>query len=98
MAKFTCVFFSDYSFSRFAGNKLEEPQTPLRRSELRRNSRKPKHISKERLVAMDMDDYLRNFSSADSLLWRNRKPFRRVARKRSELQTLSPFFYVNDKS
>ncbi|KAK4422610.1 Lysine-specific demethylase 5A [Sesamum alatum] len=82
---------------RFTGNKFEEPQTPLRRSELRRNSQKPKSTSNKILMATDMNDSVRNFSSSESLLWRNRKPFRRAARKRSELQSLSPFFHVQNK-
>ncbi|KAL0307431.1 UNVERIFIED_CONTAM: Death-inducer obliterator 1 [Sesamum angustifolium] len=82
---------------RFTGNKFEEPQTPLRRSELRRNSQKPKSSSNKTLMVTDMNDCLRNFSSSERLLWRNRKPFRRAARKRSELQSLSPFFHVQNK-
>lgn len=39
---------------------------------------------------------IRNFSGSDRLLWRNRKTLRRAARKRSELETLSPFFYVQN--
>ncbi|KAL8053846.1 hypothetical protein ABFX02_05G100200 [Erythranthe guttata] len=81
---------------RFSGNKLEEPQTPLRRSELRRNSQKPK--SSILAGVNDMNDCLRNISSTGSLLWRNKKPFRRAARKRSQLDCLSPFYYVRDKS
>ncbi|KAK6130041.1 hypothetical protein DH2020_036227 [Rehmannia glutinosa] len=81
----------------FTGSKFEEPQTPLRRSEFKRNSQKPTSGSKKILVAMDTNDCLRKFSSSERLLWRNRKPFRRAARKRSELQNLSPFFYVHNK-
>ncbi|KAL3833496.1 hypothetical protein ACJIZ3_008232 [Penstemon smallii] len=81
---------------RSSGCKFEEPQTPLRRSELRRNSQKLKSVSKDTLVAMDMNVALANFSGSEKLLWRNRKPFRRAARKRSELRSLSPFFYVQN--
>lgn len=70
---------------RCSGGKFEEPHTPLRRSEP-----KPKKI-----VEMEME---MSFSNIGGLLWRQRKPFRRAARKRSQLQTLSPFFYVQDKS
>ncbi|KAL0447973.1 UNVERIFIED_CONTAM: Death-inducer obliterator 1 [Sesamum latifolium] len=82
---------------RFTGNKFEEPQTPLRRSELRRNSQKLKSSSNKTVMGMDMNDCLRNFRSSERLLWRNRKPFRRAARKRSELESLSPFFHVQNK-
>ncbi|PIN05226.1 hypothetical protein CDL12_22235 [Handroanthus impetiginosus] len=76
---------------RFTCNKFEEPQTPLRRSELRRKS------APKKVVAMDTNDCQRNFSSTERLLWRNRKPFRRAARRRTELQSLSPFFYLQNK-
>ncbi|XP_057775815.1 lysine-specific demethylase JMJ17 isoform X2 [Salvia miltiorrhiza] len=68
----------------------EEPHTPLRRSELRRNS------SKKVAAEVEMNIKQRDFSNFERLLWRQRKPFRRAARKRSQLQTLSPFFYVQD--
>ncbi|KAG6405770.1 hypothetical protein SASPL_133364 [Salvia splendens] len=64
----------------------EEPHTPLRRSEMRRNS------SKKIGAEMEMD-----YSKFERLLWKQRKPFRRAARKRSQLETLSPFFYVQHK-
>lgn len=82
LLEFTC----DCSFiPRCNGGKFEEPHTPSRRSEP-----KPKKM----VVEMEME---MSFSNIGGLLWRQRKPFRRAARKRSQLQTLSPFFYVQDK-
>ncbi|GER30362.1 lysine-specific demethylase 5D [Striga asiatica] len=68
------------NFAKLNGSKLEEPQTPSRCSELKTLSQK----SKKMLVV----------SSSERLLWRNKKPFRRAARKRAELQSLSPFYHV----
>ncbi|KAL8498431.1 hypothetical protein ACS0TY_021673 [Phlomoides rotata] len=82
---------------RCTAGKFEEPQTPLRRSELRRNSPKRMPISKKILVEMDINNSMENFISSERLLWRQRKPYRRAARKRSELQSLSPFFHVQNK-
>ncbi|XP_073316103.1 lysine-specific demethylase JMJ17 [Primulina huaijiensis] len=79
---------------RYSCSKFEEPHTPLRRSELRRNSQIHKSLKK---AFMDVDSTaIRNFSGSDRLLWRNRKTLRRAARKRTELETLSPFFYVQN--
>ncbi|KAL1556835.1 lysine-specific demethylase rbr-2-like isoform X1 [Salvia divinorum] len=69
----------------------EEPHTPLRRSEMRRNS------SKKIGAEMEMSKKQMDYSKFERLLWTQRKPFRRAARKRSQLERLSPFFYVQDK-
>ncbi|KAL6547914.1 hypothetical protein OROHE_009619 [Orobanche hederae] len=85
---------------RSNGNNFEEPQTPLRCSELKRNSKTSKPVSKneETHEEIDLHDCLTKFSSNGKLLlWRNRKPFRRAARKRSQFQSLSPFFHVHNK-
>ncbi|KAL6544030.1 hypothetical protein OROGR_010527 [Orobanche gracilis] len=78
--------------TRLNGNNFEEPQTPLRCSELKRNSKTSKPFSKndETREEIDLHDCLTRFSSNGKLLlWRNRKPFRRATRKRSQLQSLS---------
>ncbi|KAJ9173612.1 hypothetical protein P3X46_016729 [Hevea brasiliensis] len=36
-------------------------------------------------------------SGIDRLWWRNRKPFRREAKKRAELESLSPFFHIQQQ-
>ncbi|WCJ37793.1 hypothetical protein M5689_018894 [Euphorbia peplus] len=40
---------------------------------------------------------LRESGGIDRLWWRNRKSFRRVAKKRAELQCLSPLFHIQQK-
>ncbi|KAL2544111.1 uncharacterized protein Fot_13344 [Forsythia ovata] len=83
---------------RFTGSKFEEPQTPLRRTELQKKSQKRKSVSKTMRLAVDQGpgDVVRNHSGCERLFWSNRKPFRRAARKRSEFQSLSPFLYVQN--
>ncbi|KAL8200906.1 hypothetical protein R6Q57_012245 [Mikania cordata] len=62
----------------------EEPQTPSPRPmELRREAESNDNISTRRR------------SGVERLLWRNRKPYRRVAKKRVELDIFSPFFHVH---
>ncbi|XP_028088427.1 lysine-specific demethylase 5A isoform X1 [Camellia sinensis] len=84
------------TLDRSIGLNCEEPQTPSpRRRELRCKSRKPKSSTKRKLlVTADDSNVLRHSSGIECLLWRNRKPFRRVARKRSQLESLSPFFII----
>lgn len=81
---------------RSTSGKVEEPQTPSPgRTELRRKSANPGSITRrDRLATKDAS---RHSSGIERLLWRNRKPFRRLARKRAELESLSPFFYVRNK-
>lgn len=78
--------------------KCEEPQTPSpRRIEVRRKSEKSKSKSSRKgkmLGGRNQSNSSRQPSGIERLLWRNRKPFRRVARKRVELDILSPFFHV----
>lgn len=82
---------------RFTGSKFEEPQTPLRRTELRKKLQKRNSVSKKTLaVDEDRGDVVRNHSGCERLFWSNRKPFRRAAQKRSEFQSLSPFLYVRN--
>ncbi|KAA8522400.1 hypothetical protein F0562_013239 [Nyssa sinensis] len=77
-------------------SKCEEPQTPSpRHTELRRRLKKSKSGAERRiLVKMDESEISRCSSGIERLLWRNRKPFRRAAKKRAELESLSPFFNV----
>ncbi|GFS37147.1 transcription factor jumonji (jmjC) domain-containing protein [Actinidia rufa] len=72
------------ALDRSIGSKCEEPQTPSpRRREFRCKSRKPK------LPVTSDDSYmLRRSSGIECLLWRNRKPFRRAARKRSKKRAM----------
>ncbi|KAL6986236.1 hypothetical protein U1Q18_019604 [Sarracenia purpurea var. burkii] len=78
------------------GSKCEEPQTPSpRHREIRCKSRKPKSIAKRELpVTSDGSNISRRSSGIECLLWRNRKLLTRTARKRSQLESLSPFIYI----
>ncbi|XP_049378472.1 uncharacterized protein LOC125843295 [Solanum stenotomum] len=77
---------------KVVGGKHEVPQTPSpRQTESRRKSRKTKW---ERMdVAADIS---RSSSNIEQLFWKNRKPYRRVARKRSHFESLSPFIFVQN--
>ncbi|PSS11412.1 Lysine-specific demethylase [Actinidia chinensis var. chinensis] len=87
-----CYSSPTMALDRSIGSKCEEPQTPSpRRRELRCKSRKPKLP-----VTSDDSNMLRRSSGIECLLWRNRKPFRRAARKRSQFASLSPFLYIQE--
>ncbi|XP_027080412.2 lysine-specific demethylase JMJ17-like [Coffea arabica] len=75
--------------------KVEEPQTPSpSRTEFRKKSGSTKSSRKSHVPVIK--DASRHASGIERLLWRNRKPFRRLARKRAELKSLSPFIYVRN--
>ncbi|XP_059661778.1 lysine-specific demethylase JMJ17 isoform X2 [Cornus florida] len=78
------------------GGKFEEPQTPSpQRTELRRNLKNLEASAKRKmLVSADDSKQSRGSSVIECLMWRNRKPFRRSAKKRAELDCLSSFFHV----
>lgn len=77
---------------RVVGGKHEVPQTPSpRHRESRRRSRKTKWERTD--VAADIS---RSSSNIEQLFWKNRKPYRRVARKRSHFESLSPFIFVQN--
>ncbi|XP_057511416.1 lysine-specific demethylase JMJ17-like [Actinidia eriantha] len=87
-----CYSSPTMALDRSIGSKCEEPQTPSpRRREFRCKSRKPKLP-----VTSDDSNMLRRSSGIECLLWRNRKPFRRAARKRSQFASLSPFLYIQE--
>ncbi|KAK3012543.1 hypothetical protein RJ639_009334 [Escallonia herrerae] len=81
-----------------SGN-CEEPQTPSpRQIEVRRKSGKRKSSTNRNILEItDNSEMLRRSSGIGCLLWRNRKPFRRAARKRSELEIFSPFSCVQQQ-
>ncbi|CAI9094044.1 OLC1v1029693C1 [Oldenlandia corymbosa var. corymbosa] len=79
---------------RSTSAKVQEPQTPSpRRSDLRKRSRTSKSVKRKGdvVVRVDGSSHPRDM---ERLLWRNRKPFRRLARKRANFESLTPFFYV----
>lgn len=82
------------TLDRSIGSKCEEPQTPSpRRRELRCKSRKTKSSTKRKVV-LSTSGGSRAAGGIELLIWSNRKPFRRVARKRSQLDSLSHLFYI----
>ncbi|GAB2224615.1 hypothetical protein Droror1_Dr00005377 [Drosera rotundifolia] len=72
---------------RSAGKDGGEPQTPSPRNmaSSRWKSKKAKACSADRSSSED------GFSGIDGLFWRSRKPFRRTAKKRADLGTLTLF-------
>ncbi|XP_065858280.1 lysine-specific demethylase JMJ17 isoform X2 [Euphorbia lathyris] len=92
---------SEIDFERLTCEKSVEPKTPSPRLS---NSRK-KPIEKEvSVVGQEVipissrkSSTLIESSGIDRLWWRNRKPFRRAAKKRAELQCLSPLFHIQQQ-
>ncbi|XP_030946999.1 uncharacterized protein LOC115971303 [Quercus lobata] len=71
--------------------KFVEPKTPspIHTKKLKEAEPSP------RQKMLSITDHSNSFSSGiERLWWRNRKPFRRAAKKRAELEILSPFFHV----
>ena len=104
-----CCFHSDHCyvvflqqlllvwcFDRSTGPKYGEPQTPSPpHTESRRKNIEAKPSLKQMMpAAMDHGNILRYSDGIDCLFWRNRKPFRRVAKRRAEVESLSPFFHI----
>lgn len=76
------------------GNKVEEPQTPSpRRTELIRKLGNSMSTS-TRKISKDVSNDTRSVGMG-KLQWSNRKPYRRLARKRAVFQSLSPFFHIH---
>jgi histone demethylase JARID1 len=75
---------------RLTTGKLEEPKTPS-----------PRHTNPRKKQKRDMfaprnedgSDF-RYSNGTKCLRWKNRKPFRRVTKRRLELQSLSPFLCI----
>lgn len=85
---------------RCTSGKVEEPQTPSpRRTELIRKLGNPKSNTSKSKNGKKNDgssSAASHSSGIEKLLWRNRKPFRRQARKRVEFESFSPFFNVHN--
>ncbi|XP_057978320.1 lysine-specific demethylase JMJ17 isoform X2 [Malania oleifera] len=80
---------------RSTGAKFGEPQTPSpQHRETRRQMKNKTSVEQKVPVSVDHSNFLRCSSGIDLLLWRNRKPFRRAAKKRIELESLSTFFHI----
>lgn len=75
---------------RLTSGKLEEPKTPSPRHNNPRKKRKrdvPSHSWNENDTNFRLD-------GTECLRWKIRKSFRRVTKRRVELQSLSPFICI----
>ncbi|KAH7550304.1 hypothetical protein JRO89_XS13G0168000 [Xanthoceras sorbifolium] len=75
--------------------KFVEPKTPSpTHTKLRKKEKKVVPSLTQKMLAFTNSSRIFNYSSGiDGLWWRNRKPFRRAARKRTVLENLSPFIH-----
>ncbi|XP_031381205.1 lysine-specific demethylase 5B [Punica granatum] len=85
--------FSAEKSSHHEINGLEEPKTPSPKHRLLKKAAKQAESSIEMKlsVAAGSQKRISSFQGIDQLWWRNRKPFRRSAKKRANLDCLSPF-------
>ena len=75
--------------------KFVEPKTPSpKHTKSRMSPNKEEFIATQKVASTDDANVFRCSSGIDRLWWRNRKPFRRVAKKRAELDCLSLFSHV----
>ncbi|KAL6182188.1 hypothetical protein ACLB2K_043611 [Fragaria x ananassa] len=75
--------------------KFVEPKTPSpKHTKPRMSPNKEEFIATQKVASTDDANVFRCSSGIDRLWWRNRKPFRRVAKKRAELDCLSLFSHV----
>ncbi|KAK0586724.1 hypothetical protein LWI29_011387 [Acer saccharum] len=87
----TCTMVDDERLSP----KSVEPKTPSpTHTKLRKKEKKVVPSLTQKMLAFTNSSRIFNYSSGiDGLWWRNRKPFRRAARKRTVLENLSPFIH-----
>ncbi|KAG4987495.1 hypothetical protein JHK85_030478 [Glycine max] len=80
---------------RLTSGKFEEPKTPSpRHSNPRKKQKRDVPSLTCNIFASRNQDKLRYSSGIECLRWQNRKPFRRAAKKRVELRSLSPFLCI----
>ncbi|KAK7406134.1 hypothetical protein VNO78_07753 [Psophocarpus tetragonolobus] len=81
---------------RLTGGKFEEPKTPSpRHSNPRKKQRRDlASLTCNMFATRNQDNEFRYSSGIECLRWQNRKPFRRAAKKRVELRSLSPFLCI----
>ncbi|XP_027915357.1 lysine-specific demethylase rbr-2 isoform X3 [Vigna unguiculata] len=81
---------------RLTSGKFEEPKTPSpRHSNPRKKQKRDVHsLTCNTFATRDEDSECRYPSGIECLRWQNRKPFRRAAKKRVELRSLSPFLCI----
>ncbi|KAK6251304.1 hypothetical protein SCA6_005309 [Theobroma cacao] len=80
--------------------KSVEPKTPSPRHTKPRMGLKKSEpsLTQKMLAIANRDSNFGRSNGIDRLWWRNRKPFRRVAKKRAELDSLSSFFHRQSPS
>lgn len=84
-------------FCRLTSGKFEEPKTPSPRHTNPRKKQKrdvPNHTCKMFATRNQDGSNFRYSSGIECLRWQNRKLFRRAAKKRVELRSLSPFLCI----
>ncbi|KAJ0048148.1 hypothetical protein Pint_15199 [Pistacia integerrima] len=79
-----------------SNSMLLEPKTPSpKHTQSRKKQRKEGTSLTQKMLVITNNTSLLNCSSGiDSLWWRNRKPFRRAAKRREALESLSPFIHT----
>lgn len=83
------------SCSNRCTNNCEEPQTPSPGRPDSRRTKQPESLCRKRNKPDSTENSnMSSLAGFGNLLWRIRKPFRRVARKREELDILSPLYHV----
>ncbi|XWS61780.1 hypothetical protein CRYUN_Cryun07bG0155000 [Craigia yunnanensis] len=82
----------DHERSTYA--KFVEPKTPSpRHTKPRIGLKKSESSLSQKMLKIKNSSIFDHPSDIDCLWWRNRKPFRRAAKKRSEFDSLSSFFH-----
>lgn len=90
------IGFPGIWLDRSTDARLVEPKTPSpRHTKLRKNSKVADSSLAQKVLAItEANSISRSSAGVEWLWWRNRKPIRRAAKRRSELQTLSPLFHL----
>lgn len=93
--KYSKMTFFLYDFDRTNAEFLE-PKTPSpKHTNSRKKLRKAEPGLAQKMLAIANNSSVFDCSSGiDNLWWHNRKPFRRAAKKRTVLDSLSPFIYT----
>lgn len=89
-----------WMFFRFTSAKFEEPKTPSPRhtNPRKKQKRDVPSFTHEVFASEDQNSNFRNSSGIECLRWQNRKPFRRAAKKRIELRSLSSFLCIRNNN
>ncbi|TKY70948.1 Lysine-specific demethylase 5B [Spatholobus suberectus] len=81
---------------RLTSGKFEEPKTPSPRhsNPRKKQKRDVPSLTCNMFATRNQDSEFRYSTGIGCLRWQNRKPFRRAAKKRVELRSLSPFLCI----